>query len=307
MPEGNEPNTQETTVEEGATAPITLKLKVKGREETRQFTQEELTATVQKAMYAEQQMQGAAEALKLVDDMQAMKAGDVGAFRRVAKKLGYTDEQFAQFMDAQQGAQTPAGKGTQTPQNAGGEGGDDVQSLIEEITQAVAAKLAPQMNPKRGPVGLEDLDPRVAKAIRFTVGDKVDGLVKKIIDEDKVLGEYVIKSTDKQRAAIHKLVRERVQRRVSSGEDLWDPETVNAAIQETRQHLDEIGFRPQGEKSQNPAPFLGLGPAGKDAASSSFHPDKPVKRPEGGLNSPDADAYILDRLQRAAMQIDSEG
>lgn len=266
---------------------------IKRGNETLQLTEDELVARAQKGWDAEEKYQAAANSRKFEEDVMAARAGDVAATIRVAQRMGYSQDDVQKMLDEARGQKTNQ---SPNPQKAAGGEDDEYQQLLDDVASLVAKKMG---GGQKKQVALGDLDPRVQQALNLMYGDKIEGYIQKTIDNDPVLGDYGKHGSPEQKDAVLGMVKERVQRRVQAGQDVWSPNTVTTALQEVRQELARLGVQPA--KKAERVPFPGLGPS-EGSMSGSFHPDKPAERPKDGVFDKNGSNYVLDRLLHLQMQ-----
>lgn len=302
--DGGQPNpdtaskAQETRTSDSSPNPDLVTVKVDGKE--LQITRDELIAGYQKGASADKRFQEAASARQFQEDFHAARQGDVGALRRVAKSMGASEEEIEAYLKDAQGQASGTGKQPQ-PQRKSESKKDEsaeYEELLDELAEALEKRLSGKYQPK-GRVGINELDPKVARALAHLYDRDLESDLEKKIDGDAVLGDYIKYGSEKQIARVRAIVRDKVERRMRAGQDYRNPNLVATALQEARQELADLGFQPEKKKS-NRAPLLGLG--SPDESASTFHPEKPVERPKEGIAAPDYGDFILDRLLHLKME-----
>lgn len=281
---------------------------------------EEMVRELQKGLAGDKRMREAAakleeakglvetskEAMALARDFEAMQQNDEGAFRRLAKKMKWDEQQIETALKMKKQAEIREAVGYTGDEDGDDAGGDGQDQLLEpnqapeidtkRLAYEVAQMLAPifQENMR---VGVDQLDPKLKAGLLKLVQTNVDGILDGALDTDEILGTLV-KDDDEGRASeIKTMIQEEKQRRVAAGEDLTDPKRVADLFQTVKKRLSRLKVSPV--KPQ--VPILGLGSS--VSSGQSLHQEgKPLKRPAEGAASPDYDDYLLRAVNEQLMK-----
>jgi len=295
-----------TNVEAGKTEDL-FEVTVNG--ETKKVPLEELRTRYQKEAAADEKFRAAAEkekraenALRLEQDIVAMRNNDEGAFRRVGGHFGWSQEQIEAALVARRKAQTLEALGVKPGAAADDDDDDDAGEAkgaridVNAIAAQVAEKLLPLVS-KQVRVGVDQLDPRLRQTLMGVVNQNVGAYLQVGVDNDPFLATFKRDGTPEQVSAIHRVVQEEASRRASAGKDLTNPAEVHDVIQTAKTYLQSLGLQP----ARKPVPMGGLG-SGGTSGPTLHQSEKPLERPASGLDSSAADDYILDMLVRAQME-----
>lgn len=299
----------EKKADEGSNEPVLHTITVDGKEE--KLSVEKLIERAQKGTAAEKRMQDAAEAVQFQADVKAAQNNDEAAFRRVAPKMGWSEEQVEATIKARKKAEIQEALGGEKHggiQEEQGQGqddddGDDLMD-IDSVVKTVAEKLMPIMAKQiqDSKFGVGQLEPKLQKAL-FTLVDKdLSTSLEYAVDKDDVLGKFITSGSDVQKKAIRTAVRDAAMRRATEGRDLSQPDEVQHVLDSVKEQVAGMGATPANAR----VPYPGLGSS--TSGSGTLHPDsKPAKRPDKGFASPlEMDEYLSDKLAREMAKVDSD-
>lgn len=281
--------------------------KVKINDEEKEIDEEELVRGYQSRAASSQAFQAAAEARKLQEDFEALKHNDEGAFRRIAARAGWSEEQAEAALsqhrkmrlmndlgidpNADAEDPDPVRKGTDKPK-----GGD---FDLDALSVKVAEKLAPVLQ-KNFKVSTEHLDPKLQKVLGKLLFENLTGDLTTHLDKDEYTGKILRTASSRQKSAVNRMVQKETSRRSQAGDDITNPEVQKKIIQAVKIELQDLGVTPT-----TATPLRGLGSAATSAGG--FHQsDTPKERPKEGMASSEYDEYLVDSLNRALLESASE-
>lgn len=276
---------------------------------------EDLIRGYQKAQDSDRKYQESAEGRKLEGDFKAMKDGDEGAFRRIAQRMDWPEERIGTAIKAHRQQQIREamevddndGTGDSSGGNDGGGVAGGVDSTgdgnqgaggsvnIDQIAMQVAEKLLPALK-QNFKVGFDNLDPRFKEALGPVISDNLEGNFTRGLESDAELGIMMKEGSDDQKEELREMVLDEARKRASAGDNLRTPETRNAILQKVKRRLARMGVKP----GKAPVP-PGLGSS--RSGSPIPHYDKPLERPDGGMDDPSYDDYVMSILNSPGEEI----
>lgn len=296
MPLENEnPNPQ---TEAPTEAPATFKVKVDGAEHT--VTADELIATYQKNRAADARLEEAsriakenATAVEVYQNLMASTTGNKDALRKAALKLGFDANTVDEYMKALE--EGTAGAGNPAPAATPAAPASAAAIAAETGLDAGTVK---QLKAFLGVMTKEGVDPSQVAAmlsgqVRKTGEDNLTEYIRDAIAKDEVLRYHSSGASGK---VLPGLVEDAVMRRLVKGREQLTPETIAAAIRETRSRVEAFGAAGNGDGGG----LLGMSPGGGSPAGPGHRGGKPVTRPDGGSSQGLAyDNYIGGKLAEA--------
>lgn len=228
---------------------VTLKVD----KEVKEMTLGQLKAQVQKGLSADKRFQEASdlrkeaeEALIIRSDVATMLQGGedaVGAFERVASKMGISKEEIEEV------------KGTLT---------------VGEQTPGAGAKPAGQE--EEVPVGIQDLAPELQRAFLDAEQGRVEKIIQKSLDKDEDMCYYMKRyDADGQKAVRAMVDREITRRLAQSDGDFGDGARIlSQVLPDVKDILKKVG-----SPERETPPRGGLGPA--PGGGSGVHPAEAPK------------------------------
>lgn len=272
-------------------------LNVHGQE--RKVTRDEVLVAAQKHLAGDDSLKRNSEAVKLLDDMKAVKEHhDLDAFRRVAGFMGgdpgaieasiqqAREAQATQFKEGEEKEGTPTKKGAPKPDKEEG-------FTFEDVVSAVSEKMG-----KGGPVGIDALDPKLRDVILGMAESRMSDVVEKALDNDPVLGKILKGGEEKLRGAVRSLAYQEVKRRAQTGSNVLAGQGVQDALQVVRAQLEALGVGGPGGSIPHSS-GLGSVPGG----SGVLHPPTtPAKRPSGGMADPGYANFLTQLIQEKLVE-----